>query len=139
MATLTRTEPGEDLAFTIAFDAGALGQGTLMLRTTGAAQAPAGLELHLRPTARAFTLGLPKLLRETGFPGDVFALGGAARTAQPVLVYRARPATLARVPAGLGSLAALETFLGQGPQLFALAGYELVSIAFEQGAVPVLA
>jgi hypothetical protein len=135
MATLTVEEGAQARAFRIPFKTATLA-GTLEIRTAGPDRRPAALALELRPADQAFTLGLPRLLRETGYPGDVFALGRAARAAQPVLVYHARPAVLARVPAGLATLAAFEAYVRTGPHLFDLQDYELAAIAFERGEQP---
>jgi hypothetical protein len=106
------------------------GPARLVLRV--AAGKAKSLVLELRPSQAAFMAKLPKLLKDTGFPGDVFELGRAGSEAQPVLTYTAGAATLARVPPGLTSAAKLEAFLAPGPAVLDLADYRLSAIAFEQ-------
>jgi hypothetical protein len=89
------------------------------------------LALELRPSQAAFMAKLPKLLAETGFPGDVFAHGRAGSEGQPVLTYEAGPATLARVPQGLATMAQWLEFLAPGPPVLDLTDYSLAAIAFE--------
>ncbi|MDB5097106.1 MAG: hypothetical protein JWM80_1527 [Cyanobacteria bacterium RYN_339] len=114
---------------------GAPVQGEARLILSQAGGKATALAIEIRPSQAAFMARLPRLLAESGFAGDVFALGRAGSVNQPVLTYSAGPATLARVPVGLTTLAALEAFLRPGPAILDLTDYSLTAIAFEAGDV----
>ena len=106
---------------------------------------PAELELHTRgpddqasrallrftPSTFDFQCKLPRLTTQGRFGASTQQLSEAATLAQPVVIYEAGPAVLARIPAGLKDVASLEAFLRARPRVFDLAEYELGAIEFE--------
>jgi hypothetical protein len=139
MATMTKAAPSGDVVFEVPVRGRVPGQPLagdplVVLRTRGGRREAASLEVRIRTIPAAFMAKLPKLLATTGFPGGVFRLGRQAATGLPVLTFEAPASVLARIPAGIQDLAALEAFLSRNLALLDLRAYALTAIAFESDA-----
>lgn len=144
MTTMHLREPGQEREFRVPLDGpppgGPFKTGTaeLVVRLVPPGDRPEAVQLRVRPTAFEFQAWIPRLIEIFALPLDPFELGRAAAEGRPVLIFEAGPAVVARVPAGLASLAAMNAFLETGPALFELGEYQLQAIDFELGAPRVM-
>lgn len=139
MTTMHLREPGGEREFVIPIDGPPpggpfkTGRAELVVKLAPPGDRPAGVALRVFPTPFEFQAWIPRLIEIFALPYDAFELGRAAAEGRPVLLFEGAPAVLARVPAGLASLAAMNAFLETGPALFDLGEYQLQGIAFESG------
>lgn len=140
MTTMHVREPGQEREFRVPLDGPPpggpfkTGEAELVVRAAPPGDRPASVRLRVMPTAFEFQAWIPRLIEIFELPYSPFELGEAAADGRPVLVFEARPEVVARVPAGLASLEAMNAFLETGPALFELGEYQLQSIDFELGA-----
>ena len=139
MTTVRTTEPGGEREFAIPLDGPPpggpfkTGRAELVIRTAPPGDRPTAVALRVFPTAFEFQAWIPRLIEIFGLAQDPFELGAAAAKGRPVLVFEAGPEVVARVPAGLDGLAAMNAFVASGPALFDLGEYALQAIDFESG------
>jgi hypothetical protein len=106
----------------------------LVIGTAGPDDRPNRMLLRFYPSRFEFQARLPGLV--AGHPGfDVFALGLAARATQPVVIFEALPAVVAKLPPGLRSLAAVKALVRSAPKFipaaYRLAGFDFLDEAAE--------
>ncbi len=134
MASLTQTNTGTR-EFRVPFDGpmpGALFRCGGDLSVAPGGDAPPSVPLAFYPTAFEFQARAPKLLDENDLGISIFDLLEAlTKGGVPVVTYAGGPGVLARIPAGLADLDALEAYLARGPALFDTAEYALSSVSIE--------
>jgi hypothetical protein len=139
MTTMHVREPGGEREFRVPLD-GPLpggpfttGRAELLVRTAPPGDAPTGVGLRIHLDAFEFQAWIPRLIEIFELPYDAFDLGAALGDGDPVLVFEAAPEVVARVPAGLAGLEAMNAFMRTGPALFDLGEYRLGAIDFVSG------
>jgi hypothetical protein len=134
MTTLIQREGTDTREFHVPFGAPIpsvpFGEGELVIETHGPEARPVRVALRLFPTALELQARLPALAGELGMADSVFQLGQAAAQAQAVLEYEADTRVVARVPAGLATLADMAGYLLDEVALFDMREYRLVAISF---------
>lgn len=134
MTTLIQREGTDAREFHVPFGAPIpsvpFGEGELVIETRGPEARPVRVALRLFPSALEFQARLPALAGELGMAESVFQLGQAAARSQAVLEYEAEPCVVARVPAGLVTLADMAGYLMDEVALFDMREYRLVAISF---------
>lgn len=143
MATMTLREPDLVREFAVPLDGlppkgpFKTGVAELLIEAAGAEAKPTAVRVRYHLTAFEFQAWIPRLVEVFKLELSPFELGDMLDQGEPVLTFDGNADVLARVPAGLTDLPALEGFLKTGPALFDLGEYALGDVAFAAASPPV--